>query len=142
MVVQAINDRSGLEKLRQMIKWQGGNSDVVDDYSIFGTSEEQIELIYEAEEEAYVESIDALKIGQAAMILGAGRLTKEDAIDHAVGIVLNKKRGDKLSKNDVIATIYSNNKATQESMKMVLDAYLLSKEKTMKEPIVIKTIRG
>lgn len=142
MVVGAIEDRSGLEKLRQMIKWQGGNSDVVDDYSIFGEAEEKIELTYEADEAAYVESIDALKIGQAAMILGAGRMTKEDSIDHTVGIVLNKKAGDKLSKNDVIATIYSNNKSTSESMQMILDAYLLSKENVKKEPIVIKTIRG
>lgn len=142
MVLGAIEDGSGLEKLRQMIKWQGGNSDVVDDYSILGEAEEKIELTYEADEEAYVESIDALKIGQAAMILGAGRLTKEDSIDHTVGIVLNKKAGDKLSKSDVIATIYSNNKSTNESMKMILDAYLLTKENVKKEPIVIKTIRG
>ena len=105
-------------------------------------AEEKIELTYEVEETAYVESIDALKIGQAAMILGAGRMTKEDSIDHTVGIVLNKKAGDKLAKNDVIATIYSNHKSTEESMKMILDAYLLTKEKVKKEPIVIKTIRG
>lgn len=142
MVLGAINDRSGLEKLRQMIKWQGGNSDVIDDYSIFGEAEEKLELTYEADEEAYVESIDALKVGQAAMILGAGRLTKEDSIDHTVGVVLNKKAGDKLVKGDVIATIYSNNKSTNESMEMILDAYLLTKENVKKEPIVIKTIRG
>ena len=94
LVNKAITDRTGLEKLRQMIKWQGGNENVIDDYSLFSEASEIVELVYEADNEAYVESIDALGIGNAAMILGAGRLTKEDSIDHAVGIVLNKKVGD------------------------------------------------
>lgn len=142
LVNKAINERTGLEKLRQMIKWQGGNENVVDDYSLFSEASEVVELVYEAEEEAYVESIDALGIGNAAMILGAGRLTKEDTIDHAVGIVLNKKVGDLLKQNDVIATIYSNGKNTAQCMQMILDAYLLTNELVKKEPIVIKTIRG
>ncbi len=142
LVYKAINDGSGLEKLRQMIKWQNGNENVIDDYSLFGASSEVVELLYEAEQEAYVESIDALSIGNAAMILGAGRLTKEDSIDHTVGIVLNKKVGDVLKKNDLIATIYSNGKNTSECMQMILDAYLLTNEIVKKEPIVIKTIRG
>ena len=142
LVLKAINERTGLEKLRQMIKWQGGNPDVIDDYSLFGEACEVVELVYEAEQTAYVESIDALGIGNAAMILGAGRLTKDDLIDHQVGIVLNKKVGDVLKQNDLIATIYSNGKNTNECMQRVLDAYLLTNEKVEKEPIVIKTIRG
>ena len=142
LVKVAINNRSGLEKLRQMIKAQGGNDKVIDDYSLFGESSEVIELTYEGNEDVYVESINALEIGQAAMILGAGRLTKEDSIDHTVGIVLNKKVGDKLQPNDLIATVYSNGKNTSESIQMILDAYGLVKEEVKKEPIVIKTIRG
>ena len=142
LVLKAINERTGLEKLRQMIKWQGGNPDVIDDYSLFGEACEVVELVYEAEQTAYVESIDALGFGNAAMILGAGRLTKDDLIDHQVGIVLNKKVGDVLKQNDLIATIYSNGKNTNECMQRVLDAYLLTNEKVEKEPIVIKTIRG
>ncbi len=142
LVLKAINERTGLEKLRQMVKWQGGNPDVIDDYSLFGEASEVVELVYEAEQVAYVESIDALCIGNAAMILGAGRLTKEDLIDHQVGIVLNKKVGDTLKQNDLIATIYSNGKNTNECMQRVLDAYLLTNKKIKKEPIVIKTIRG
>lgn len=142
MVVKAMNDGSGLEKLRQMIIHQGGNGDVIDDYSLFGNANEVIELTYEGTESAYVESIDALSIGHAAMILGAGRLTKEDDIDHTVGIVLNKKVGDTLKTNDLIATVYSNGKNTEECIEMILDAYLLTNEEVKKEPIVIKTIRG
>ena len=63
-------------------------------------------------------------------------------IDMGVGIVLNKKVGDMLKQNDLIATIYSNGKNTNECMQRVLDAYLLTNKKIKKEPIVIKTIRG
>lgn len=142
MVTNAINDRSGLEKLRQMIEWQGGNGAVIDDYSLLGEAKEKIELIYEEDDEVYVESIDALMIGHAAMILGAGRLTKEDSIDHLVGIVLNKKVGDKMVKGDVIATIHSNDRSTNEAIQMILDAYTLTKNEIRKEDIIIKTIRG
>lgn len=142
LTVKAINNGSGLQKLREMIKAQGGNDAVIDDYSIFTSANEVVELTYEGDAAAYVESIDALSIGQAAMILGAGRLTKEDAIDHSVGIVLNKKVGDRIAPNDLIATIYSNGKNTQECIDMVLDAYIITNEEVKKDLIVLKTIRG
>lgn len=141
MVNNAILDGSGLNKLQQMISAQGGNANVVNDYSILPLAEERIDLRYEQEEDAYVQEINALKIGEAAMILGAGRATKEDSIDMGVGIVLNKKVGDKISKDDVLATIYTNGKNTDQSISMVLDAYTLTKEKVQKRPTIIETIR-
>ena len=142
LAIKAMNDGSGLEKLRQMIICQGGDGNVVDDYSIFKEASEIVELTYDGQNNLYVESINALEIGQAAMILGAGRLTKEDVIDHSVGIVINKKVGDTLNNGDLIATIYSNGKNTEECINRVLDAYLLTNEIIEKEPIVIKTVRG
>ncbi len=142
LAVKAMHDGSGLEKLRQMIIHQGGDGNVVDDYSIFKEASEIVELTYDGQNNLYVESINALEIGQAAMILGAGRLTKEDVIDHSVGIVINKKVGDTLNNGDLIATIYSNGKNTEECVNKVLDAYLLTNEIVKKEPIVIKTVRG
>ena len=65
-----------------------------------------------------------------------------EIISKAISSKQVQKAGDKLVKGDVIATIYSNNKSTNESMEMILDAYLLTKENVKKEPIVIKTIRG
>ena len=142
LAIKAMNDGSGLEKLRQMIICQGGDGNVIDDYSIFKEASEIVELTYDGQNNLYVESINALEIGQAAMILGAGRLTKEDVIDHSVGIVINKKVGDTLNNGDLIATIYSNGKNTEECINRVLDAYLLTNEIVEKEPIVIKTVRG
>lgn len=65
------------------------------------------------------------------MVLGAGRETKEDNINHAVGIVLSKKIGDYVEKGDVIATIhYDDDKNLENSVKMLQEAYKYSKEKT------------
>ena len=64
------------------------------------------------------------------MVIGAGRATKEDEVDHAVGIELKKKVGDKVEKGEVIAEIYFNDeKNVQSSKEMVLDAYVIGQEK-------------
>ena len=141
MVEKAIKDGSGLNKLKQMIKAQNGNENVIDDYSLLPLANESIDLLYNEEGESYVEEINALKIGEAAMILGAGRATKEDVIDMGVGILLNKKVGDKLSNGDVLATIYTNGKNTEKAISKVLEAYSLTKNIISPRPTIIETIR-
>ena len=101
MVIETIENGKALDKLRQMIICQGGDPKVIDDYSIFKQADEICELVYENEEEMYVESIDALKVGQASVLLGAGRTTKDDIIDHSVGILVHKKIGDKVNKTRI-----------------------------------------
>ena len=91
--------------------------------------------------DAYVDEIDALKIGEAAMLLGAGRATKEDIIDPSVGIVLHKKVGDKVTKGDVIASIYTNGLNTDEAMQMIFDAYVLTNEEVKPHDIILKIVR-
>ncbi|MFR7880145.1 MAG: hypothetical protein ACLU5J_00670 [Christensenellales bacterium] len=77
-----------------------------------------MDLECEGDENVYVETIDALMIGEAAMLLGAGRATIDDKIDLGVGIVLNKKVGDKISKGDILATIYTNGQNTEQAIQM------------------------
>ena len=89
----------------------------------------------------YVESIDALKVGQASVLLGAGRTTKDDIIDHSVGILVHKKIGDKVNKNDVICTIYSSGKNTNQALELLLDAYVLTNQEVEKPKIIYETIR-
>lgn len=141
MVLEAIKDGRGLEQLRKMIIYQGGNPNVIDDYSLFDVSDQIIELKYLEEQQGYVEEIDALKIGEAAMLLGAGRLTKEDKIDYSVGVVVKKKVGDKLEKGDVIAKIYTNGTNTEQAIAKVLDAYVISKQPIKQRDIILKIIR-
>ena len=142
LVYEQIKNGAGLEKLRQMIIAQGGNPLVIDDYSLFKQAEEVIELIYEEEQNVYVASLDALSIGQASVLLGAGRNKVDDVIDHSVGIVLNKKIGDMIKPNDLIATIYSNGTNTDKAIEMVLSAYELSSERIKKPKVIYKTIRS
>ena len=111
------------------------------DYSLFKQAEEVCELVYENDEEMYVDSIDALKVGQASVLLGAGRTTKEDEIDHSVGILVHKKIGDKVIKGDKIATIYSNGTKTNEALELLLEAYVLTNKEVEKPIIIYETVR-
>lgn len=141
LVREAINDGRGLNRLRLMIEHQGGNPSVIDDYSLLKVSDQVIELKYLEEKIGFVESIDALKVGEAAMLLGAGRLTKDDKIDYSVGVVLKKKTGDQLRFGDVLARIYTNGTNTEQAVNKVLDAYLISETKTSSNPIILKIVR-
>ena len=140
-VIKAINEGAGIEKLKQMIKYQGGNEEIVDNYELLSVASEIIDLSFESEQTCYVASIDALKIGEAAMLLGAGRATKEDSIDPAVGIYLHKKIGDKIEPNEVLVSVYSNGLNTEEAIEMILDAYEMSIEEVEVPNTIIKTIK-
>ena len=138
---RVIDDGSALAKLRAMIEYQGGNPDVIDNYNLMGQASEEIELIYEADMPVFVSEIDASLIGNACVLLGAGREKKEDAIDPTVGIVVHKKIGDQIFKNDVIATIYANGKNSEQALQMVMDAYVLTNVEVETPKVILKTIR-
>ncbi len=101
-----IKDGTALEKLRVFLSSQGGDASIVDDPSRLPQAKYTFEL--EAKEDGYVSEIVADEVGTAAMILGAGRATKESVIDLAVGLVLKKKIGDQVKKGESLVTIYSN----------------------------------
>ena len=125
---EVITNGRALELLRQFIELSGGDGEVVNNYELLPTPKSVLEVF--SEEEGFVTKIKAEEIGKAAMVIGAGRATKEDEVDHAVGIELKKKVGDKIEKGDVIAEIYYNDeKNVQSSKAMVLDAYVIGKEK-------------
>ena len=106
----------------------GGDGEVINNYELLPTPKSVLEVF--SEEEGFVTKIKAEEIGKAAMVIGAGRATKEDEVDHAVGIELKKKVGDKVEKGEVIAEIYFNDeKNVQSSKDMVLDAYVIGQEK-------------
>lgn len=142
MVERAIQDGSGLEKLREMIRYQGGDERVIDDFGLLPHAEEEIVLDYLDDKTVYVKEIDALKVGEAAMLLGAGRAKKEDEIDYSVGIVLEKKVGDKIQKQDVIAKVYTNGSNTDEAIRLLFEAIVLTDEAVEPTPIILEVVRG
>lgn len=112
LLKEALNSGKALEKFREMIEDQGGDSSVVEQSEKLLTAQYQSEL--PAKTSGYVTKLVANEIGIAAMLLGAGRKTKEDAIDHAVGIKLHKKVGEKVEAGESLLTIYANTEEIQE----------------------------
>lgn len=116
-----IDNGEALEKFRVFLKNQGGDASVVDDPSKLPQAKYQFEV--KAEESGFVEEIAAEEIGIASAMLGAGRQTKEDEIDLAVGLVLKKKVGDRVEQGDTLAVIHSNSEDIGEVEKKILDNY-------------------
>jgi pyrimidine-nucleoside phosphorylase len=134
-----INSGLALSKLREFITESGGNGDLVDDYSILPIAKNKMEVF--SNKEGYVSKIKTEEVGKAAMIIGAGRATKEDEVDHAVGLKILKKVGDKIEKGEKIAEIYYNDaKNVEDSKNMILDAYVLQNEKVLEPKAILEII--
>ncbi len=89
------------------------------------------------EEDGFVAKIQTEEIGRISLLLGGGRETKESAIDLTVGLVLNKKRGDKVQKGDILATIHANDKEKLAQAKARLcKAYVITMDEVEKEAII------
>lgn len=136
LLEKAIEDGSALEKFRQLIVSQGGNGDVIDDYSLLPTAEYTIEV--KSDKAGYVTQIESENMGIVASILGAGRETKESEIDLAVGIVLEKKVGDKVEVGDTLAVIHSNKENVDDVISRVKDCYTFGEEEV--HPTLIKKV--
>ncbi|WNB93655.1 pyrimidine-nucleoside phosphorylase [Bacillus sp. NEB1478] len=139
MLKEAITSGKALETLKVFLKAQGGDESVVDHPGNLPQAAHTFELT--ADEDGYVSEIVADEIGTAAMILGAGRATKESEIDLAVGLMLNKKVGDQVSKGDSLVTIYSNTKDVEDAKKRIREAYTISKDPVTAPPLVYKEIK-
>lgn len=105
-VKQALENGSAINKLAEFIEGQGGNPEVINRYDLF-PQPSCISKIY-AQENGFISSIEAKIIGLASQHSGAGRATKEDSIDLAAGILLNKKVGDRIEAGELLATVYGN----------------------------------
>jgi pyrimidine-nucleoside phosphorylase len=100
-----IAQKKGLKKLAELIKAQGGNPEVIKNPDLLPQPKTKIEI--KAGAAGFIEKINALEVGMAAKILGAGRKTKSDPIDLSVGILLKKKVGDAVKKGEPLAVFYS-----------------------------------
>ena len=119
MLLENIKNGKALEKLKEFVKAQGGDEKYIDDTDCFEKASFIIEV--KAEKSGIISKIHAEEVGLIAMELGAGRITKESKIDLSVGIVLNKKRGDKVNKGEVLAYIHANDmgKGEKASEKLI-----------------------
>ncbi|MBG9444975.1 thymidine phosphorylase [Cytobacillus firmus] len=130
----AMKDGSALETFKVFLSSQGGDASVVDDPQKLPQAKYTFEL--EAKQDGYVSEIVADEIGTAAMLLGAGRATKESEIDLAVGLILRKKIGDRVQKGESLVTICSNFENVEEVRTMLYENITLSTE-NVEAPVLI-----
>lgn len=123
MLHKVVEDGSAFEKFRQMVIAQGGDVSYIDHPEKFPVSKNVIEI--KASKPGYIKQIVALEIGESAMRLGAGRETFDDVIDMSAGIVLSKKVGDKVSKGDVLCTVYTNKEEYAQILKDIENAFTI-----------------
>lgn len=101
---QSIDDGSALEKFRDLIKNQGGDEKVVDDYSRLPQTKHS--TIVKATKAGYVTAMECNELGKHCVKLGGGRTKTGEKIDFAVGFIMNKKIGDQVKKGETLMTIY------------------------------------
>ncbi|QIL45974.1 pyrimidine-nucleoside phosphorylase [Vagococcus coleopterorum] len=136
MLVEALESGKALETFKVMIANQGGNPDIVDDPSKMDQAKYVVDI--PAKETGWVNEIHAENVGIAAMILGAGRKTKEDSIDYSVGVKLHKKVGMKVEAGETLVTIYANTEDLDAVTNMLYDNISIGSE--VEEPALVRDI--
>lgn len=136
MVKEVIENGKAISHLKAFIASAGGNPELVDNYNLLPTPKHEVE--FKAIKSGWIEKIEAEEVGKAAMVLGAGRETKEDNIDHSVGIILKKKVGDYVAEGEVLAIIQYNEKNLESSKKLLHNAYTIGDKEVKKENVILE----
>lgn len=138
-VKEVIENGKAFETFVKFVEAQGGDISYIQDVNKFEIAKFEHEV--KIKSSGYVYEMETEKIGISSVLLGAGRKTKEDAIDFAAGIKLVKKTGDEVKENDTIAILYTNNEsAIKEAETLLLEAYTLSNEKPELEPLILARV--
>ncbi|MDD7158567.1 MAG: thymidine phosphorylase [Firmicutes bacterium] len=138
-VETALGSGAAFDKFKDMIEGQGGNTEWADDTSLFPKA--KFTRSVRCEKDGYIAAVNAENYGAAAQILGAGRTRKEDEIDFAAGILLAKKRGDKVAVGDTIATLFSSSEEKLIAAEKILrESTVVSDIKPPKTPLVLDII--
>lgn len=130
---------AGLKRFEEMIAAQGGDIQVVKDFDLMKKASNSEVIL--SPRSGFISGLNALSIGKACVILGAGRQTKDSDIDHSAGVELLKKTGVKVSQGDPLVKLYSNDPSKMEEAKtMITEAFSFSNERVNPMPLIIKEI--
>lgn len=127
MLEDNLHNGKALNIFKKFIQNQGGNEKIVEEPHLLPKATYEIEM--KAEKSGFVSKLIADEIGKAAMMLGAGRETKDDIIDPAVGVTVHKKLGDEVEEGERIFTIHANNKEVEKVIEMLTNSIEYSIEK-------------
>ena len=140
---EQITSGKALLKFKEMIQAQGGNGNVIKDYSLLALAKKETKVL--AKQAGYVSSIEVTKLGTNVCSLGGGRSAPGMKVDHAVGIINHVKIGQKIKKGDVLAIIQHHanqeNLVTQMAEEMSNETYKIKREKLVKLPELIQEVR-
>ena len=138
-IMTQIENGAALKKFIELVENQGGDISYIEDTNKFEKAKYIMEVV--APKNGYVTKLNAEKIGVTSVHLGAGRVKKEDSIDKAVGILLNKKISDPVNEGDVLAYVHANDEEKgKQAVKDVLEAYEIAPEKPKTPEHIIEII--
>jgi pyrimidine-nucleoside phosphorylase len=130
----ALTTGRAYDKLRELISAQGGDLE-----KPLPLAAHRIEIT--APEEGYIAEVDALALGQVAVLLGAGRARKDDPIDYGAGLELAVRRGDRVKKGQSLASAYSSQRLPEDIIIRIQKAFLLGDTKPPNRELIVKTVR-
>lgn len=139
MLEKAIKEGRAFEKFVQFVKAQGGDIEYILHPEKFELAKHIVEV--RSSKEGYIQKINALEIGESAMRLGAGRATLEDVIDMSAGIVLTKKVGDYVHKDDVICIVHTNKDDYENIIEDIKSSYVVVTEEVKTHPVVHEVVQ-
>lgn len=141
LVENAISSGSALNKMKEWITYQGGNFNFIYENESYIKAKNIIPVF--SNQTGYIDSMNTEKIGIVSLMLGGGRTTKEDIIDHSAGIIINKKTGEYVEKGDLICTLYSNKSdgVNINAVNEYLSAITISQDPPKSKPTIYKTIQ-
>ena len=137
-LTQVIKSGKAIDKFKELITIQGGDSDLVDNPEKLPKSKYHIEV--KSRYSGYITELDAEAIGISAMILGAGRKTKIDEIDFSAGITLNKKIGDKVEIGDTLCILHTNKAEFSEAIDRTQNAFVIKDVEPIIEEFIYEVI--
>lgn len=138
MLEENISNGKAFEHFKTFLKAQGGDANVADDTDLLPQAPYKVEL--PARTSGTVSEIVANDIGTAAMMLGAGRATKESEIDLAVGLVLHKKVGDSVEEGESLLTIHANDADVEVVKEKLYASITITKESVQAPPLIYDVI--
>ena len=132
-------DLSGYRKFREVISAQGGNAQVLDRFDLLPNATGAREIA--SPRAGYVSKVDAAYIGQASAMIGAGRDTKEDSIDPAVGVILEVKVGQKVDSGAVLCRLYyTSEERVDEAAQLIEDAFHISSQPPSDRELILEVV--
>lgn len=131
MAKESLESGRAFEKFKEFVRYQGG------DITSIKTSKNTYDVL--SRHDGYVRDIDEVMLANECLMMGSGRLNKDDVINHGVGMVIRKHTGDYVKENDVLVTVYYDDK--KPSDEKILKSFILSESKEQELPVIYTVIK-